>query len=89
MAARLLESQALVNCDREPERNGVYAVADELRCTGPEQNRLLEALAEQLNAGAAIAAPRHKRTARGDGGLLSADPDAMEEVFGRWKRERS
>jgi DNA-binding transcriptional regulator GbsR (MarR family) len=55
VAARLLESYTLARRHREPgTKRALYAVADDYEAMIHRQNRLLEALAAQLNAGAGI-----------------------------------
>src|SRR5215813_15326961 len=56
VAARLLESYTLARRHGEPgTKRALYAVADDYETMIRQQNRLLEALAGQLNAGAGIA----------------------------------
>src|SRR5882724_5234875 len=56
VAARLLESYTLARRHREPgTKRALYAVADDYEAMIRQQNRLLDALAEQLNAGVRIA----------------------------------
>ena len=90
VAARLLESYTLARRHSEPgTKRALYAVADDYDAMIRQQNRLLDALAGQLNAGAGIAASsavsvrlevmaNFYRVMRG----------AMEDAMGRWKRGR-
>src|SRR5580700_10481361 len=56
VAARLLESYTLVCRHGEPRtKRALYAVADDYKAMIRQQNRLLDALAGQLDAGAEIA----------------------------------
>jgi predicted transcriptional regulator len=91
VAARLLESYTLARRHREPgTKRALYAVADDYEAMIQQQNRLLEALAAQLNAGAGIV------TSRAVSARLEEMADfyrvmrgAMEEAMRRWKRGRS
>jgi hypothetical protein len=91
VAARLLESYTLARRHREPgTKRALYAVADDYDAMIQQQNRLLEALAAQLNAGAAIV------TSKGVSARLEEMADfyrvirsAMEDAMGRWKRGQS
>jgi DNA-binding transcriptional regulator GbsR (MarR family) len=90
VAARLLESYTLARRHREPgTKRALYAVADDYEAMIRQQNRLLDALAEQLNAGVRIA------TSKGVSARLKEMADfyrvmrsAMEDAMGRWKRRR-
>ena len=75
VAARLLESYTLARRHSEPgTKRALYAVADDYEAMIQQQNRLLDALAGQLNAGAGIVASKDSpRASRGDGGILSGD----------------
>ena len=56
VAARLLESYTLARRHHEPgTKRALYAVADDYEAMIRQQNRLLDALAELLNAGVRIA----------------------------------
>jgi HTH-type transcriptional regulator, osmoprotectant uptake regulator len=91
VAARLLESYTLARRHREPgTKRALYAVADDYEAMIQQQNRLLEALAAQLNAGAEIV------TSKGVSARLEEMADfyrmmrgAMEEAMRRWKQGRS
>ena len=90
VAARLLESYTLARRHREPgTKRALYAVADDYEAMIQQQNRLLEALAAQLNAGAAIV------TSKAVGERLEEMADfyrvmrgAMEDAMSRWKHGR-
>lgn len=91
VAARLLESYTLARRHREPgTKRALYAVADDYEVMIQQQNRLLEALAAKLNAGAGIV------TSKAVSARLEEMADfyrvmrgAMEEAMRRWKRGRS
>ena len=90
VAARLLESYTLARRHSEAgTKRALYAVADDYEAMIRQQNRLLDALAGQLNKGARIAASKpvcarleemadFYRVMRG----------VMEETLSRWKRGR-
>jgi DNA-binding transcriptional regulator GbsR (MarR family) len=90
VAARLLESYTLARRHSEPgTKRALYAVADDYEAMIQQQNRLIDALAGQLNAGAEIAAS----------GTVSARLEemadfyrmmrgAMDDAMSRWKRGR-
>jgi predicted transcriptional regulator len=91
VAARLLESYTLARRHREPgTKRALYAVADDYEAMILQQNRLLDALAQQLNAGVRIV------TSKAVSARLAEMADfylvmrsAMEDAMGRWKRKRS
>lgn len=91
VAARLLESYTLSCRHREPgTKRALYAVADDYEAMIQQQNRLLEALAAQLNIGAGFAASKEV------GARLDEMADfyriirsAMEDAVGRWKRKQA
>ncbi|HLW92011.1 MAG TPA: hypothetical protein VKS78_12025 [Roseiarcus sp.] len=90
VAARLLESYTLARRHREPGTKRVlYAVADNYEAMIGQQNRLLDALAEQLRAGAAIVRSKEARARLQEMaefyGLMR---EAMDDALGRWKRGR-
>jgi DNA-binding transcriptional regulator GbsR (MarR family) len=91
VAARLLESYTLARRHREAgTKRALYAVADDYEVMIQQQNRLLEALAAQLNAGAGIV--RSKDVSTRLGGMAEfyrVMRDAMEDAMRRWKRGRS
>lgn len=88
VAARLLESYTLARRHSEPgTKRALYAVADDYEAMIRQQNRLLDALAGQLNAGAEIA------TSKAISARLEEMADfyrvmrgAMEDAMSRWKR---
>ncbi len=88
VAARLLESYTLSRRHREPgTKRALYAVADDYENMIRQQNRLLETLADQLNAGAGIV------SSKGVGARLAEMAEfyqlmrsAMEDAIRRWKR---
>ena len=90
VAARLLESYTLARRHREAgTKRALYAVADDYEAMVRQQNQLLDALAEQLNAGTEIAASKEV------GARLEEMADfyqvmrgAMEDAMSRWKRGR-
>jgi len=90
VAARLLESYTLARRHREPGTKRVlYAVADNYEAMIGQQNRLLDALAEQLRAGAGIvrskdASARLKEMAE----FYRLMREAMDEALRRWKLGR-
>jgi len=90
VAARLLESYTLARRHREPGTKRVlYAVADNYEAMIGQQNRLLDALAEQLRAGAEIVRSKEARARLQEMaefyGLMR---EAMDDALGRWKRGR-
>jgi DNA-binding transcriptional regulator GbsR (MarR family) len=90
VAARLLESYTLARRHREPgTKRALYTVADNYEAMIGQQNRLLDALAEQLHAGAKIVRSRDA------GARLEQMSEfyvlmrtAMEDALARWKRVR-
>jgi hypothetical protein len=86
-----LESYTLARRHREAgTKRALYAVADDYEVMIQQQNRLLEALAAQLNAGAGIV--RSKDVSTRLGGMAEfyrVMRDAMEDAMRRWKRGRS
>jgi DNA-binding transcriptional regulator GbsR (MarR family) len=90
VAARLLESYTLARRHREPgTKRALYAVADDYEAMIRQQNQLLDALADQLNAGVRIA------TSKGASARLAEMADfyrvmrgALEDAMGRWRRGR-
>jgi hypothetical protein len=91
VAARLLESYTLARRHREPgTKRALYAVADDYDAMIQQQNRLLEALAAQLNAGAGIVTSK-RVSARFEemAEFYRVMRGAMEEALRRWKRARS
>jgi DNA-binding transcriptional regulator GbsR (MarR family) len=91
VAARLLESYTLAR--RHPEagtKRALYAATEDYDTMIRQQNGLLKALADQLNAGAKIASSRVV-SARLDemAAFYRVMRGAMEDAMGRWKRRRS
>jgi DNA-binding transcriptional regulator GbsR (MarR family) len=90
VAARLLESYTLAHRHREPgTKRALYAVADDYEAMIRQQNRLLDALAEQLNAGRGIVASKEVNARLEEmAGFYRMMRAAMEDVTRRWKRGR-
>jgi DNA-binding transcriptional regulator GbsR (MarR family) len=90
VAARLLESYTLARRHHEPgTKRALYAVADDYEAMIRQQNRLLDALAELLNAGVRITrskgvSSRLKEMAE----FYRLVRSVMEDAMGRWKRRR-
>ena len=91
VAARLLESYTLARRHREAgTKRALYAVADDYEAMIQQQNRLLEALAAQLNAGAAIARSKEVSARLEEmAEFYRVMRGAMEDAMRRWKRGRS
>ena len=90
VAARLLESYTLARRHSEPgTKRALYAVADDYEAMIRQQNRLLDALAGQLNAGAGIV-PSKEVNARLEemAEFYRVMRSAMEDAMSRWKRGR-
>jgi hypothetical protein len=90
VAARLLETYTLARRHSEPgTKRALYAVADDYEAMMQQQNRLLDALAGQLNAGAGIV-PSKEVNARLEemAEFYRVMRSAMEDAMGRWKRGR-
>jgi DNA-binding transcriptional regulator GbsR (MarR family) len=91
VAARLLESYTLVLRHGEAgTKRALYAVADDYEAMIGQQNRLLEALAGQLDLGATVAASK-RVSARLEGmaDFYRATRAALQDVIVRRKRDRS
>jgi DNA-binding transcriptional regulator GbsR (MarR family) len=90
VAARLLESYTLARRRSEAgTKRALYAVADDYEAMIRQQNQLLEALAEQLNAGAGIAASKTVSARLEEmADFYRLMRDAMEDAMRRWKRNR-
>jgi DNA-binding transcriptional regulator GbsR (MarR family) len=90
VAARLLESYTLARRHSEPgTKRALYAATDDYEAMIRQQNRLLEALAGQLNVGAEIAASKMvsaRLEEMADFYLIMRG--AMEDAMNRWKRRR-
>jgi DNA-binding transcriptional regulator GbsR (MarR family) len=90
VAARLLESYTLTRRHSEPgTKRALYAVADDYEAMIQQQNRLLDALAGQMNAGAGIV-PSREVNARLEemAEFYRVMRRAMEDAMSRWKRGR-
>lgn len=90
VAARLLETYTLARRHSEPgTKRALYAVADDYEVMIQQQNRLLDALAEQLNAGAGIV-PSKEVDARLEemAEFYRVMRGAMEDAMRQWKRSR-
>jgi DNA-binding transcriptional regulator GbsR (MarR family) len=90
VAARLLESYTLARRHREPgTKRALYAVADDYEAMIRQQNRLLDALADQLNAGVRIVTSKEV-SARLEqmADFYRVMRSAMEDAMRRWKRSR-
>ena len=90
VAARLLESYTLARRQSEPgTKRGLYAVADDYEAMIRQQNRLLEALAGQLNAGAGIASSKAVSARLEEmADFYQVMRGAMEDAMSRWKHDR-
>ncbi|KGJ69542.1 hypothetical protein BJA5080_04695 [Bradyrhizobium diazoefficiens SEMIA 5080] len=90
VAARLLESYTLARRHSEPgTKRALYAVADDYEAMVRQQNRLLDALAGQLNAGAEIAASKAASARlREMADFYRVMRGAMEDAISRWTRGR-
>ena len=90
VAARLLETYTLARRHSEPgTKRALYAVADDYEAMIQQQNRLLDALAGQMNAGAGIV-PSKEVNARLEemAEFYRVMRGAMETAMSRWKRGR-
>jgi DNA-binding transcriptional regulator GbsR (MarR family) len=90
VAARLLETYTLARRHSElGTKRALYAVADDYEAMIQQQNRLLDALAEQLNAGTGIV-PSKEVDARLEemAEFYRVMRGAMEDAMSRWKRSR-
>lgn len=90
VAARLLESYTLARRYSEAgTKRALYAAADDYEVMIRQQNRLLDALAAQLDAGAGIAAPRAVSARLKEmADFYRVMRGAMEDAMSRWKRGR-
>ncbi|HLH13082.1 MAG TPA: hypothetical protein VKV77_14550 [Methylovirgula sp.] len=91
VAAKLLESYTLARRHREPgTKRALYAVTEDYESMIRQQNRLLEAFAEQLNAGVRIAASKGVSARLGEmADFYLTLRSAMEDAMRRWKRSRA
>lgn len=88
VTARLLETYTLARRHSEPgTKRALYAVTDDYEAMIQQQNRLLDALAGQLNAGAGIV-PSKEVNARLEemAEFYRVMRGAMEDAMSRWKR---
>ena len=90
VAARLLESYTLAHRHSEPgTKRALYAVADDYEAMIRQQNRLLDALAGQLNAGTGVAASKTVSARLEEmAEFYLTMRGAMEDAMSRWKRNR-
>lgn len=90
VAARLLESYTLARRHHEPgTKRALYAVADDYEVMIRQQNRLLDALAEQLNAGVGIVASTAVNARLEEmADFYRVMRGAMDDAMRRWKRDR-
>jgi DNA-binding transcriptional regulator GbsR (MarR family) len=90
VAARLLESYTLVHRHREAgTKRALYAVADDYEAMIRQQNRLLDALAEQLAAGGRTVTSREVRARLEEmADFYRVMRSAMEDAISHWKRRR-
>ncbi len=90
VAARLLESYTLARRHSQPgTKRALYAVADDYEVMIRQQNRLLDALAEQLNTGAEIAVSRTASVRLDEmADFYRVMRGAMEDAMSRWKLGR-
>ncbi|MBR1122302.1 hypothetical protein JQ628_12315 [Bradyrhizobium lablabi] len=90
VAARLLESYTLARRHSEPgTKRALYAVADDYEAMIQQQNRLLDALAEQFSAGTRIVASRDVNARLEEmADFYRVMRGAMEDAMRRWKRGR-
>lgn len=90
VAARLLESYTLARRHSEPgTKRALYAVADDYEAMIRQQNRLLDALAGQLSAGAGIAASKAASARLEEmADFYRVMRGAMEDAMSRWKHGR-
>jgi DNA-binding transcriptional regulator GbsR (MarR family) len=90
VAARLLESYTLARRHHEPgTKRALYAVADNYEAMIRQHNRLLDALAEQLNAGVRIVTSKRVSARLEEmADFYRIMRSAMEDAMRRWKRSR-
>jgi DNA-binding transcriptional regulator GbsR (MarR family) len=90
VAARLLESYTLARRHSElGTKRALYAVANDYEAMLRQQNRLLDALAEQLNAGAGDFASKEVNARLEEmAEFYRVMRSAMEDAMSRWKRGR-
>ena len=90
VAARLLESYTLSRRHHElGTKRALYAVADDYEAMIRQQNRLLDALAEQLNAGTGIVASKEVNARLEEmADFYRVMRGAMDDAMRRCKRGR-
>jgi DNA-binding transcriptional regulator GbsR (MarR family) len=90
VAARSLETYTLARRHSEPgTKRGLYAVADDYEAMIQQQNRLLDALAEQLSAGTRIVSSKEVSARLEEmAEFYRVMRGAMEAAMSRWKRGR-
>jgi hypothetical protein len=90
VAAQLSESYTPAHRHREPgTKRALYAVADDYEAMIRQPNRLLDALAEQLNAGVRIVASRGvSARVEETADFYRVVRSAMKGAIGCWKRSR-
>jgi predicted transcriptional regulator len=90
VAARLLESYTLARRHSQPRtKRALYAVADDYEAMIRQQNRLLDALAGQLNAGTEIAASEAVSARLEEmADFYRVMRGATEDAMSRWKLGR-
>jgi len=90
VAARLLENYTLARRHSEPgTKRALYAAADDYEAMIRQQNRLLDALAGQLDAGTEIAVSKAASARLGEmADFYRIMRGAMEDAMSRWKRDR-
>jgi hypothetical protein len=90
VAARLLESYTLARRHSQPgTKRALYAVADDYEAMIRQQNRLLDALAGQLNAGTEIAASKAVSARLEEmADFYRVMHGATEDAMSCWKRGR-
>jgi DNA-binding transcriptional regulator GbsR (MarR family) len=90
VAARLLESYKLAHRHREPgTKRALYAVADDYEAMIRQQNQLLDALADQLNAGVRVVTSKSVSVRLEEmADFYRVMRSAMEDAIGHWKRSR-
>ena len=90
VAARLLESYTLARRHREVgTKRALYAVAEDYETMIRQQNRLLDAMADQFSAGKAVTPSKEVRARLNEmAEFYRIMRAAMDDAIGRWKRSR-
>jgi len=90
VAARLLESYTLARRHSQPgTKRALYAVGDDYEAMIRQQNRLLDALAGRLNAGAGSTASKAVSARLEEmADFYRVMRGAMEDAMNRWRRGR-